>query len=95
MTALELIDSIFTRTGRRRKDPNQRGISREQLNYLRRLIVAEPAGERLRAGSRGSLVWKAAGLWSYVLTEDPAGGEEHTLLRSRNVDPNATGSLFG
>ena len=94
MTALDLIDSIFTRTGRPCGVPNMRGISGEQLGYLRRLIERDPESAKVHAGNRGSLVWTPEGRDDYVLTEDPLGGDKHTLMRLPKIAAEQSGSLF-
>ena len=93
MTTFDLIDSIFSRPGWRGAAPNVRSITPEQLKFLRDLIQKDPESHKARTGDRGSLVWMPAGPHKYILTEDPTGGEKHTLTRLSNIAA-ASGSLF-
>ena len=92
MTAFDLIDSIFSR----HQDGvpgNMRRVSREQLNYLRDLIGADPEGAAVTKGTAGSVVWMPSGRNKYVLTEDLIG-KKHTLTRLSNIVASETGRLF-
>ena len=93
MTAFDLIDSIFARV-QPGMPGNMRRITPRQLKYLRDLIGADPEGGAVKDGGRGSLVWMPAGRTKYVLTEDPIGGEKHTLTKMGNLRPSAEGRLF-
>lgn len=93
MTAHELIESIF-----RRAQPglpgNMRRITTSQLKYLRDLIGADEEGAAVTRGLSNSLVWMPSGRHKYVLTEDPTGGNRHTLTRMSNLVASDAGSLF-
>lgn len=93
MTAFDLIDSIFSRpqTG---IAGNMRRVTPAQLKYLRDLIGADPEGGHVRNGGPGSLVWMPSGRHKYVLTEDPTGGDKHTLTRLSNLIGTESGRLF-
>jgi hypothetical protein len=92
MTALELIDDIFSRP-QLAVAVDVRRITRDQVKYLRDLIeLAGPAG-RIQKGAPGSLIWSPEGLYRYVVTEDLRGGR-HTLARLSNAPSAECGLLF-
>lgn len=93
MTAYELIDSIFARV-QPGMPGNERRITRRQLDWLRDLIGADPEGGAVRSGGPGSLVWMPSGRTKYIITEDPTGGDKHTLVKLANLTPSAEGRLF-
>ncbi len=93
MTAYELIDSIFARV-QPRMPGNERRITRRQLDWLRDLIGADSEGGAVRSGGPGSLVWMPSGRTKYVITEDPTGGEKHTLAKLMNLTASGEGRLF-
>jgi hypothetical protein len=92
LIAIDLIDSIFARRSWGAAEANVRGITPDQLKYLRDLIQRDPEGHKVRAGAPGSLVWTPSGPHRYIVTEDPTGGEKHTLTRLSNI--SAGPSLF-
>jgi hypothetical protein len=90
-TAFDLIDSIFARA------PGMgdvRVITPKQLNFLRDLIGKDPERGAVKRGGPGSMIWTPRGHPMYVITEDPMGGEKHTLARSSNLQPSGEGKLF-
>lgn len=94
MTAHDLIASIFVQA---RSGPrgNVRGITRRQLEYLHILIDRDKECASVRLGDApGSLVWMPEGPWKYVLSEDPTGGDKHTLTRLTTLTPTGAGNLF-
>jgi hypothetical protein len=92
MTALELIDDIFSRP-QLAATPDVRRITRDQVKYLRDLIeLAGPAG-RIQKGAPGSLIWSPEGLYRYVVTED-LRGNLHTLARLSKTPPADGWLLF-
>ncbi|MGC9158745.1 MAG: hypothetical protein ACP5FH_07105 [Terracidiphilus sp.] len=94
MQAFDLIDSIFSRPARG-AEAKLRRITRRQLVKLRELIDEDPERTAVRRGDPGSLVWSPTkGKHKYVLTEDPEGGEKHTLARLGKVSGAGTGNLF-
>ena len=94
MTAYDLIDSIFARVDRRTLG-DMRIITRRQLDTLHALIREDPERDKVRPGSPGSLIWSPAGRTKYVITEDPTGGEKHTLVKLMNLRLSGEGRLFG
>jgi len=94
MTAFDLIDSIFSRDSWGAAKANMRGITPQQLKYLRDLIARDPESHKARAGDRGSLVWTPSGPHKYIVTEDPTGSEKHTLTRLSNIAAGESGRLF-
>ncbi len=93
MTAHELIESIFSRP-QQKMPGNVRRITPAQLGYLRDLIGQDEEGGAVTGGAGGSLVWKPRGRHKYILTEDPTGGEKHTLTKLTTLDASGTGKLF-
>jgi hypothetical protein len=93
VTAHDLIDSIFRRPAWKDEPGNLRHVTRAQLDYLRRLIDANPEGGAVMRGMGDSLVWMPMGRDKYVLTEDPRGNK-HTLMRLANIVPSEAGRLF-
>ena len=94
MTAFDLIDSIFTHAPWGGADRNVRRVTGDQLRYLRDLIQKDPESSKARAGAPGSLVWMPSGPHKYVLTEDPTGGQKHTLTRLSNIAAQESRGLF-
>lgn len=94
MTAFDLIDSIFSWPARRGMEGNVRRITPRQLIKLRELIGEDPEGGAVRSGAPGSLIWMPSGRNKYIVTEDPTGGDMHTLTRLSNIVPSGCGSLF-
>lgn len=93
MTAFDLIDSIFARV-QPSMPGNVRRITEAQLKYLRDLIDADPEGSQVKRGAPGSLVWSPSGRTKYVITEDPTGGEKHTLAKFSGFQPQPHRDLF-
>jgi hypothetical protein len=89
-TAHDLIDSIF-RWPQEGVACNMRRISAGQLKYLRDLIDADPEGGAVTRGAPG---WMPSGRHRYVLTEDPTGGNKHTLTQLSSIAMSGCGSLF-
>lgn len=92
MTAIELIDSIFSRP--------QRGVAGEvrritdpQLKYLCDLVEGDKEKSAVRAGRGRSFVWSPEGAYQYVVTENIVS-EKHTLMRVLKVIPEDTADLF-
>ena len=93
MTAYDLIDSIFARPARG-VDGSSRRITTAQLDYLIDLIGRDEEGAAIQRGRGKSLVWMPSGRNKYVVTEDPTGGDKHTLARLANFVPSGQGRLF-
>lgn len=92
MTAFELIDSIFSRCQAGRPG-NERGISVDQLIYLRKLIGKHPEGGAVEQLGPGRTRWMPMGRWKYEVVED-LHGKQHMLIKQGNIVPSETGRLF-
>jgi hypothetical protein len=92
MTAIDLIDSIFSRA-QEGVGSNTRRVTQAQLKYLRDLIDADPERGAVVRGTPGSIIWMPKGRHKYVLAED-AHGNKHTLTRLSNIAASETGRLF-
>ena len=93
MTAHELIEDIFRRP-QRGVAGNERRITMKQLVYLRDLIGQDEEGAAVKPGRGLSLVWMPSGRTKFVLTEDPTGGDKHTITKYMNLVPSGAGELF-
>lgn len=91
MTALELIDDIFSRP-QSGVAGDVRRITRDQVKYLRDLIEKEAPAARIQSDAPGSLIWSPAGRHRYILTED-LRGNRHTLARESKVSSADCGLL--
>jgi hypothetical protein len=93
MTAFDLIAQWFGRA-QSGVAGNMRYITLAQLDLLRELIGRDEEGSALQPGRGRSFVWTPSGRDKYVITEDPAGGRKHTIMRLANIRASGMGSLF-
>ena len=92
-TAHDLIDSIFSRP-QEGVAGSMRNITPRQLVFLNNLIGKDDEGGAVTRGSGNSLVWMPRGPHKYVITEDPTGGDKHTLMRLPRLVTTGMDSLF-
>jgi hypothetical protein len=94
MTARGLIDSIFSRPAWMGMSPDLRRITPEQLKFMTDLVAKDAERASVQRGRGRSFVWTPSGPHKFVITEDPTGGDKHTLLRVPNLAKSESGSLF-
>lgn len=94
MTAHDLIDSIFSRPPWGNMPENMRGLTPRQLKKLNELIDEDAESAAQRRGRGLSTVWAPPGAHKYIVTEDPLGGEKHTLTKLANLGESNEGMLF-
>jgi hypothetical protein len=92
MTAHELIADIFSRVQDGRPG-HQRGISRAQLDFLRKLIDEDEDGGAVQATGAGKTIWMPSGRNKYEIKEDLTGNR-HVLTKLSNLAATGCGRLF-
>jgi hypothetical protein len=88
MTALGLIDSIFSRV-QPGVPGHQRRISIEQRQFLVDLIGEDPEGAALKPNGPGEMIWMPRGKHKYIIGEQP-----RMLTRLSSLKASEAGRLF-